>query len=244
MVDLLKLKNELRTLPLAARRSFQLSPSDLAIGYRAQRAQAPARAQGYLSAKRSGVTSSRSASTRAEEHLAVGLFNRKHLKWPDGSLLKLIDYQFPLKSVRDDAGIGKIDLLGLRDDGTLAIIELKVEGNAEDRRIALIEGLIYAAIVESNLRQIAAEVFAAHGQTVSLSRPQIIVLGSPAYWSDTKPFPGIEDVRVLAGRTAVEIECAICLMKLHDAKLTKFGLDGQQPEISGDCSLSYVFDDR
>jgi hypothetical protein len=33
--------------------------------------------------------------------------------------------QFPLKSVRADAGIGKIDLLGLHKDGTLAVVELK-----------------------------------------------------------------------------------------------------------------------
>jgi hypothetical protein len=59
--------------------------------------------------------------------------------------LTLLDDQFPLKSV--GAGIGKIDLLGLHMDGTLAVVELKVAGNREDRRIALLEELNYAAAI-------------------------------------------------------------------------------------------------
>src|SRR5580704_12560497 len=109
------------------------------------RSNAPRRAQGYFSTSRSGVTSSGGFTNRIEEHLAVALWCRAELALPNGELLRLLDYQTPLKSVRADNGIGKIDLLGLHADGALAVVELKVEQNAEDRRFALLEGLIYAA---------------------------------------------------------------------------------------------------
>jgi hypothetical protein len=84
---------------------------------------------GYLPPARIGVTSSGGASNRSEEHLAGGLFLRGELSLPNGEAWTLLDYQFPLKSVLADAGIGKIDLLGLHKDGTLAVVELKVAGN-------------------------------------------------------------------------------------------------------------------
>ena len=36
-------------------------------------------------------------------------------------------------------------------DGMLAVIEFKVKGNAEDRRIGLLEGLIYPLIAAQRL---------------------------------------------------------------------------------------------
>ena len=153
-MNLIELKQQLRDLPKSERAALTVAVHDLVEGYRHLRETAPRRAQSYLSDTRTGLTASGETTTRGEEHLALGLFNRqlRELVLPNDERLRLIDYQFPLKSVRADAGVGKIDLLGLFPDGRLAVVELKVQDNAEDRRIGLLEGLIYAAIVEANVR--------------------------------------------------------------------------------------------
>lgn len=153
ITNLIDLKNDLRASPKLARQSLRLDAGILAAGYFQTRANAPRRAQGYLSTSRSNVTSSGAFTNRIEEHLAVGLCRRGELALPNGERLRLLDYQTPLKSVRADNGIGKIDLLGLHADGTLAVVELKVEQNSENRRIALLEGLIYAAMIERTSRR-------------------------------------------------------------------------------------------
>jgi hypothetical protein len=114
-MDLIELKERLR----------HVNADGLAIGYHCLCAHAPRRAQRYLSPQHFGITSSGDRSNRIEEHLAAGLFLRRELILPNGERLRLIDYQLPLKSVRADRGIGKIDLLDLYDDGTLAVVELK-----------------------------------------------------------------------------------------------------------------------
>jgi hypothetical protein len=50
--------------------------------------------------------------------------------WPDGSSLRLLDYQVPLKARQDDAGTGKIDLLGVTEVGEVGrfvVVELKID---------------------------------------------------------------------------------------------------------------------
>jgi len=185
--------------------SFHLDVNEIPAAYADQLNRAPRRAQGYLSRPCSGVTSSAAASKRAEEHLAAGLFVRDDLALPNGEQLALLNYQFPPKSVRADAGTGKIDLLGLREDGTLAVVELKVPGNREDRRVALLEGLIYAAIVEANIEQIAAEVLAVKGRRVRLARPGILVIAAADYWSDCRTYPPTADLETLTSDIAAAI---------------------------------------
>jgi hypothetical protein len=202
MASMLELKARLRLLPKADRRSLLLDAGDLAAGYYEQRARAPRRAQGYLSLSRSGVTSSGDISTRAEEHLAVGLFLRRELALPNGERLTLLDYQFPLKSIQADNGIGKIDLLGQFEDGTLAVIELKVAKNQEDRRIALLEGLIYAAIVEANIEPIAAEFLLKRGIRIARTRPRVLLIAPDGYWADHRIFPSTEQFEALANEVA------------------------------------------
>ena len=46
---------------------------------------------------------------------------------PGGGRFRLLDYQFPLKAQESDQGIGKVDLLGVTDQGRLMAIELKVK---------------------------------------------------------------------------------------------------------------------
>ena len=105
---------------------------------------------------------SEKSSNRREEILAKELWNLKR-SWPHpgGGQFRLLDYQFPLKAHRSDKGIGKVDLLGVTDQGRLMVIELKVKRRdgtrGETPMKALMEGLRYAAIVMANREKIAEE---------------------------------------------------------------------------------------
>jgi hypothetical protein len=244
ITSLVELKEHLRLQSRAARKSFRLDVDELVAAYHVQRDCSPRRSQGYLSASRIGVTSSGGASNRAEEHLAVGLFLRGELSLPNGEALTLLDYQFPLKSVRADAGIGKIDLLGLHKDGTLAVVELKVAGNREDRRIALVEGLIYAAVIEANIEQIAAEILAARNVRILKIRPKVIVIGPRGYWFDRRISPSIDDFNALTRAVACAVPLEISSFCLNDADLVAFGLNGRPPQVHGHGFLSLVEGDR
>ncbi len=133
-------------------------------------------------------------SNRGEELLALALWNHKGC-WarPGGGWLRLLDYQFPLKAERRDSGIGKVDLLGLTDEGRIVVIELKVKPPVQSNRgetpaRALIEGLRYAAIVKANLCAIAREAKDPedcqtrwHGE-ISKSPPIVQVLAPKDWW--------------------------------------------------------------
>jgi hypothetical protein len=242
ITNLIDLKSDLRRLPKSGRRSLRLDANMLAAGYFQMRSNAPRRAQGYFSATHSGVTSSGGFTNRIEEHLAVALWCRGELALPNGERLRLLDYQTPLKSVRADNGIGKIDLLGLHADGTLAVVELKVEQNAEDRRIALLEGLIYAAIVEANIAQIAKEFGDAHRRTIVTARPRVLVIAPPTYWSDDRAYPSTGDLATLAGGIARAIPLDISLLRLCDADALELGLNGRPPRVRGHAFLSPLGD--
>ena len=104
-------------------------------------------------------TSGMRASPWSEEILAMALWNEKKA-WPraDGTEFFLLDYQFPLKAWRSDKDIGKIDLLGVTNQGRLMVIELKVNDRRDTPVAAMLQGLRYAAIVQSNLNSIAWEL--------------------------------------------------------------------------------------
>jgi len=201
IVDLVELKGRLRKYTRAERKAFNIEAAELAAGYHTLCARAPRRTQPYLSKTRSGVAPIEQSGRRLEERLAMALFNRKVLDFKDGASLNLLDYQFPLKSALADHGIGKIDLLGLCADGTLAVIELKVEGNNEDRRIGLLEGLIYAGIVEANLQMIVKQINAVHGFRVALKRPRILLVAPPPGKHENQQMLG------KAGRHRTALEC-------------------------------------
>jgi hypothetical protein len=218
-VDLLERKTQLKRWPKAARQALALTADELASGYHLMRETAPRRQQAYFSDVRTGITASSGASNRAEEHLAAKLFRGKTVALPDGKHLRLLDYQFPLKAMRTDAGIGKVDLLGLNADGRLVVVELKGGGNTEDRRIALVEGLIYAAIIEANIDLIANEAHAKFGFFVAPDRPAILLIGPHAYWADPRPFPTTSDMVRLAARVSAHIPIEISAMCLEGANL-------------------------
>ncbi len=233
----------LRSLSKGARTSLCMDAETIALAYHEQRARAPRRTNGYFSHARSGVTSSGDASRRTEEHLAIGLFLRGELCLPNTAPLRLLDYQFPLKSVRADIGIGKIDLLGRCHDGTLAVVELKVVGNREDRRIALLEALIYAAIVEANIEQIASEALVAKNASILHGRPKVLIVAPPDYWSDATLAPSFENFDLLTRAVARAIAIDISLLSLHDVDLTAYGLNGRPPQVQGHAFLATVGDD-
>jgi hypothetical protein len=235
---LIKLKARLRGLSKASKRSIQISVDDIKAGYFQLRSRAPSRTQGYLSSRRFGITSSGNSTNRTEEHLAIGLYHRKQLAFTNGESVKLLDYQFPLKSTNADDGIGKIDLLGITDDGTLVILELKTEGNLEDRRIGLVEGLIYAAIVEANIHQIAKEITAAFGVHVNCSRPKLFFIAPPKFWTHELGYPSRAELSGLVSEVAGEIPIDISLLSLRDAELVKLGVNGEAPKVCGHAFLS------
>jgi hypothetical protein len=125
--------------------------------------------------------------------LAGALFNEcqngKEFLLPGKRKLKIINYQFPLKAKQDDNGIGKIDLFGVIDKETPCVIELKVDqerrGKSDTPLRALLEGLAYCAIVESNKKEIWQE--AQSNKELKLNfkgaRPHLIIMAPEQYWN-------------------------------------------------------------
>ncbi|MYG26339.1 MAG: hypothetical protein F4213_09990 [Boseongicola sp. SB0677_bin_26] len=122
----------------------------------------------------------------SERHLAIALW-RLRTRWPRAGTgwMRLLDYEFPLKASNSDRGIGKVDLLGVTDRSRLVIIELKVcrkDGSRGDAPlVALMEGLRYAAVVQANLRAIAAEARERCAIDVS-EEPPIVQIMAPEDW--------------------------------------------------------------
>ena len=91
-------------------------------------------------------------SNRLEEITAMKMFNQ----CKDGSKFdyigKIIDYQIPLKNVRDD-DVGKIDLLSVCGN-TIFVLELKNEDSIETMLRCVLEGYTYLKTVDCDkLRQ-------------------------------------------------------------------------------------------
>lgn len=238
-LGLLALKASLRTLPNAARKELRLEPVALARAYRELVANAPRRSRRYFSSSRSGEAPADPTGRRGEERMAMALFNAGTLKLVDGEPVSLLDYQFPLKAVAGDKGIGKIDLLGYRSsDNALTVVELKVAGNMEDRRIGLVESLIYAAIVEANAGAILREVEATRGHRISGVRPRIMLVAPREFWRSGHP--PCEALGSLAAETAALLETDIRLLAFDEISASP-GLDGSRPVMVGETLLSPAF---
>jgi hypothetical protein len=141
----------------------------------------------YFQTGHDGFPSGDENSNRREEHLALALFNQSNrFDFPGGRNLNIIDYQTPLKSRRDDKGIGKIDLFGVIDDSIPAVIELKIHGidkrKADTPLRALLEGLAYCAMVEANIANITDEVKSKFNLKITHTRSDLIVMAPNEYW--------------------------------------------------------------
>lgn len=102
------------------------------------------RRKSYKSAERKGEY--RKESNRVEEILAMKMFNQSRLGRDYDFIGKIIDYQTPLKSKRDDVA-GKIDLLSY-DGQTLRILELKKQDSMETMLRCVLEGYTYKMTVD------------------------------------------------------------------------------------------------
>lgn len=87
----------------------------------------------------------RETSCRNEERIAIDLFNQSKKNGGFGEVVRIIDYQTPLKDKRDDHA-GKIDLLGY-DGYDLMILELKDEDSEETMLRCVLEGYTYLKTV-------------------------------------------------------------------------------------------------
>jgi hypothetical protein len=155
--------------------------AELADEYSSLRATAPRRTKNYLEPARN----SRAAEsvTRGEERLAALLVQGgKNLVLSDQVAIRLLDFQVPLRAVRADASVGKIDLFGVSD--RIVVVELKIaraRGAGDTPLSALLEALVYAAIVEANYERFLYDLRVWDMHPIC-GRPGLLVLGDGGYW--------------------------------------------------------------
>ena len=185
-------------------------------------------------------------SNRFEERLAIAIWRFKGC-WPrpDGGRFRILDYQFPLMARKKDKGLGKIDLLGVTDEGRLMVIELKVKPKGDNKRgespaAALMQGLRYAAIVEANHRVIAAEAARYFKVEIKEESPVVQILAPKAWWrvwselsASTRRDTGNWEpefskfARDIENKLGIAIEC----MALDDHDHADFGSDRSKPQL-------------
>lgn len=168
----------------------------------------------------SGRPSGREGSNRREEHLAIAIFNRfrgdERLEITSGRTLRVLDYQLPLKARQADKGVGKVDLFAVDDDAWPVVIELKVESprprSCNDTPLrAILEALAYASIVEANIGDIAHELRKRRAVDIKMVRPDIVVLGTSAYWTQLESMSVMAGWRSIAERLFGEVADALQL---------------------------------
>lgn len=87
-------------------------------------------------------TTTYDVSNRLEERIAMDMYNQAEIP----GLGKIVDYQIPLKNKQLDKGLGKIDLLSIKD-GELILLELKTPDSTETMLRCVLEGATYQRIV-------------------------------------------------------------------------------------------------
>ena len=142
----------------------------------------------YFGNHRGVPSSEQGACPWSEDILAMALWNERQ-PWPraDGTQFFLRDYQFPLKASNSDKGIGEVDLLGNTNQGRLIVIELKVKPNGVNNRgdtpaAVMLQGLRYAAIVQSNHKSIAREMEQKFDCSIPIEPPIVQVLAPEDWW--------------------------------------------------------------
>jgi len=183
-------------------------------------------------------------TNRHEEHFAIALWREHGPGRPPITVgedeIRLLDYQVPLKSARSDAGVGKVDLLGVDQQGRLCVIELKSgrATRADTPSKALVEGLAYAAVVEENLKDIASEARAQFQVDLSEQAPRVIVAASTAYWERQR-----REVRALAPllvRISAETQVSCAGLDLGRVEVEN-GNGDRPPVITSRTAAHWVF---
>ena len=190
----------------------------------------------------SGIPSTLSLSNRREEHAAIALVGLE-TSWPlcDGSSIRFLDYQVPLKQRRSDSGIGKIDMVGLTDRGRLVLTELKVTGhsggNSDPPPTALMEGLRYAAIVQANQVAITREIEQVFGLRATMEPPIVHILGERTWWLAWLQGDVAPALAEVVGRIGKELDLPIVCASVDKLDLT-YGSGGTPPRLHGSPAIS------
>jgi hypothetical protein len=145
-----------------------------------------------------------------------------------------------LKSKQDDTGVGKVDLLGVSDDKVVSVIEIKLGGNQEDKRIGLVESLIYAAIIEANIDKITAEFNLESDALISNARPRILLVAPPAFWMQKPTTPSTEATLSLIKAVADSLPINIQVLSLMDAELVPPAPAIKSPQLVGHAFLASI----
>ena len=190
-------------------------------------------------------------SNRKEEHLALALWGASHSGYstalPSGESLEIIDYQMPLKAQRRDAGVGKVDLVGLVDRNRFTVIELKVRpsGNrsGDTPLRAYLEALAYCAIVEANLEDIAEELKIRLNGEIQISALNLLIMAPQDYWTGYFEHSVAGKWWPTLRKLAADIDESLGLhskfLALRDVEL-RMGTSETLPRLSNDVSLSDV----
>ena len=209
------------------------------------------RSKEYFVEGHNGIPNSGDYSNRSEEHLALALFNGsrngKEFKLMDGRKFEFLDYQFPLKARQGDKGISKVDLFCAIDSKVPAIVELKVSGKSgslgDTPLRAILEGLAYCAIVETNMDAISQEASEKFKISFEAKKPDLVVMAPTDYWSGylNKQAAGnwTQTLSALAGKISSSLDIKIHFLSLRNPSF-EMGLNGNPPTLTGDCQINHV----
>ena len=173
-----------------------LTGAELAAAFAAEREAAPRLEPdgGSLPGARDGTLPGGRRKPRDEELLAVALWNaarEREKPYPiaRGGSLQILDYGVPLESGRERLGIGPVDLLGVREDDRLAVVELRyvppppARGSASETPLrTLVDALLAAAAVDANREVLAPEIEVRTGRPLSPEPPTVLVVAGLRYW--------------------------------------------------------------
>jgi hypothetical protein len=180
-----------------------LTGEKLASLYETELANAPKR---HEAGKKYLVKAKRHTGRRVnkdEEHLSLALLkycrdSGQALEVPEFGNLDLLAAQVPMATASADrskgggdvnAGVGKLDLLGVGPEDRLVVAKLKfaepgaTRGGTGDTPLrALLNGLAHTAMAAANQEFLASELAAAVGRSFSEGPPVLALLGAPRYW--------------------------------------------------------------
>lgn len=146
-----------------------------------------------------------------EDILEMALVN-SHAQLPirSGDVTVLMR-QFPLFSSGSRKGVRAVDLVG-HHEHRLWVIELKAQPSdeyGESPARALLEGLIYAAVVEANNTEVAEELRLKFDLEHRHPRPGIMIAAPSAYWMKWTPTPVTGEWWIQYTRLAAELSESI-----------------------------------
>lgn len=179
----------------------KISPQILRTLYDNQVKESPRRADAgkpYFGS-RDGTLPKRGAK-RDEDQLAIALVNHSRatarevhlpsrLPSDDAGTLRVLDYHVPLKVAAGDAGMARVDAIGIGRDDRIVVLALRwlagtaTRGSTGDTPLRyLLDGLATCAALEANAAAVRAEAQESLGVTFSDAPPILLLMASPRWW--------------------------------------------------------------